>query len=99
MALVPVCTQQASLFASSRPSRIAQLASSFDLHFRKHTRGWRSNEIPLFRQLRYSLLAQTSGLDIEEYHGGGHQVAFRGNGSHARTGARCELSDLMVIIY
>lgn len=36
---------------------------------------------------------------VEEYHGGGHQVTFKGKGGYSRIKARCELSDLLVVVY
>lgn len=65
--------------------------------FRSSTKGFSHNEIPLFRALHTSLISL--GSHVEEYHGNSHQVRFTGNGSYARTNARCELSDLMIITF
>lgn len=74
-------------------------ASSFDASFRSLTHGLTHNEIPLFRAIRSALTGLSGQFQIEEYHGTSHQVRFSGNGSYARTLARCELSDLMIITY
>lgn len=74
-------------------------ASSFDARFRSLTRGFTHNEIPLFRAMHSALVGLNGQFQIEEYHGISHQVRFTGNGSYARTQARCELSDLMIVTY
>jgi hypothetical protein len=73
--------------------------NNFDASFRSLTHGYTHNEIPLFRALRSALLSLSGKFQIEEYHGTSNQVTFSGNGSYARTNARCELSDLMIITY
>ncbi|MBB6342041.1 hypothetical protein HNP49_002209 [Pseudomonas fluvialis] len=76
-----------------------EFASNFDSIFRSLTHGLPHKEIPLF-QAMHSALANLSGkFHIEEYHGTSHQVTFTGNGTYARTHARCELSDLMIVTY
>ncbi|MCA9563631.1 MAG: hypothetical protein KC561_09085 [Myxococcales bacterium] len=45
------------------------------------------------------LLSNQPGVAVEEYHGNAHQVRFTGDGIHSRSAARCELSDLAVIVY
>jgi len=74
-------------------------ACNFDASFRSLTRGFTHNEIPLFRAMKSALVGLSGKFRIEEYHGTSHQVMFRGNGSFARSHARCELSDLMIITY
>ncbi|OPY82517.1 MAG: hypothetical protein A4E65_00817 [Syntrophorhabdus sp. PtaU1.Bin153] len=74
-------------------------AEAFDNDFRKRTRGLSSNEVPLFRALHSTLVGLSPRFAIEEYHGAGHQVVFTGDGTYARTAARCELSDLMILTY
>lgn len=74
-------------------------ASNFDASFRSLTRGFSHNEIPLFRAMRSALVGLSGKFQIEEYHGTSHQVMFTGNGSYARTHARCELSDLLIVTY
>lgn len=74
-------------------------ASNFDASFRSLTRGFTHNEIPLFRAMHSALMGLNGQFQIEEYHGTSHQVTFTGNGSYARTQARCELSDLMIVTY
>lgn len=74
-------------------------ASNFDASFRTLTRGFSHKEIPLFRAMRSALIGLSGQFQIEEYHGTSHQVKFTGNGSYARTQARCELSDLMIVTY
>ena len=74
-------------------------ASKFDVRFRSLTHGFSHNEIPLFQALHSALVELSGQFQIEEYHGTSHQVKFAGNGSYARTQARCELSDLMIVTY
>lgn len=61
--------------------------------------GYTHNEIPLFRAFQDSLLALSNKFQIEEYHGNSHQVLYTGPGTFARKYARCELADLMVLVY
>lgn len=71
----------------------------YDLAFQKGTHGLSPHEIPLFKAMRAALLTTAgSGFHVEEYHGGGHQVRFTGQGVYVRPQARCELSDLMVVV-
>ena len=56
-------------------------------------------ELPLFRALRDSIISLSGRFRIEEFHGGNHQVRFKGKGSWGRTAARCEISDLLVVTY
>lgn len=74
-------------------------ANAFDADFRATTTGYSQNEIPLFRALRSSILGVGNNFHVEEYHGNSHQVRFSGNGSDARNAARCELSDLAILVY
>src|SRR5690606_12512824 len=48
---------------------------------------------------RNALTGLSGMFDVEEYHGTAYQVEFAGNGSYARTNARCELSDLMIVSF
>lgn len=81
------------------PDPAIAFASSFDLSFRSLTHGLSSHEIPLFRAMQRALLGLSDKFEIEEYHGSSRQVKFAGNGSYARTNARCELSDLMIVTF
>jgi len=74
-------------------------ANAYDVKFRNLTTGLPHAEIPLFQSLRAALIGLSGMFDVEEYHGGKHQVTFAGNGSYARTNARCELSDLMIVSF
>jgi hypothetical protein len=74
-------------------------ANNFDASFRSLTIGCAHNEIQLFRAMRSALVSLNGKFQVEEYHGLSHQVRFSGNGSYARTFARCELSDLMILTY
>lgn len=74
-------------------------ANDFDAHFRTCTRMLSGYEIPLFRAMHSTLVGLRGRFQIEEYHGNSRQVRFTGNGSHARIEARCELSDLMILVY
>lgn len=74
-------------------------ASKFDVSFRSLTLGFAHNEIPLFQAMHSALVGLSGNFQIEEYHGTSHQVMFTGNGTYARTHARCELSDLMIVTY
>lgn len=74
-------------------------ASAYDRKFKALTKGLSHAEIPLFQNMQKALVGLSGKFDIEEYHGAAHQVEFSGNGSHARTNARCELSDLMIVTF
>ena len=74
-------------------------AKDFDANFRSLTHGLDHKEIPLFRAMHSALVGLNGKFQIEEYHGASHQVMFSGNGTYARTHARCELSDLMIVTY
>ncbi len=74
-------------------------ASNFDASFRSLTHGLSHNEIPLFQAMHSALVGLSGNFQIEEYHGTSHQVTFTGNGTYARTHARCELSDLLIVTY
>ena len=63
------------------------------------TIGFTHGEIPLFRAMHSSLAGLSGAFEVEEYHGASNQVIFTGNASYARTNARCELSDLMIITF
>jgi hypothetical protein len=76
-----------------------KFAKGFDTSFKSKTRGLAHDETPLFRAMHDALVGLSGQFEIEEYHGNSHQVTFTGNGSYARTEARCELSDLMIITY
>jgi hypothetical protein len=41
----------------------------------------------------------TPGFYAEEYHGGAHQVRFSGSAPYLRSDPRCELSDLLIVVY
>ncbi len=57
------------------------------------------SEIQQFRALIRSFKSLEKDFDIEEFHGMKHQVIFNGKGSWGRSPARCEISDLLVVIY
>lgn len=57
------------------------------------------HEIPLFRAMNTALREAGDQTYIEEYHGNAHQVEFQLNYNGATTNPRCELSDLMIIVY
>lgn len=65
----------------------------------------RFRELDLFRALTKTITwVSRSGyacgqLHVEEYHGNAHQVAFGGHGTWARDIARCELSDLLIVVF
>ena len=60
----------------------------------------KGGEIALFRSLLWSFKNATQkNVYIEEHHGTNHQVTFTGNGTYARSSARCELSDLLLISF
>ena len=56
-------------------------------------------EIMLFRALVKAIISLSDRFKIEEFHGSKHQVAFSGSSSWGRKLARCELSDLFVVVY
>ena len=72
---------------------------AFNERFHINTKELPQKEIPLFRAFHNTLASLADNFHIEEYHGGSHQVFFTGNGSFARSQARCELSDLMIIAF
>lgn len=74
-------------------------AIQFDQNFRRKTKKYSHSEIPLFRALHSTLAGMGNRFQVEEYHGGSHQVRFTGNGTYTRTNARCELSDLLIIVF
>jgi len=76
-----------------------EFGRQFDSTFKIKTHGYSHDEIPLFRAMCTSLTSLSKQFDVEEYHGNSHQVVFTGNGSYARSNARCELSDLMIVAY
>jgi len=79
--------------------RATAFALAFDSEFKSQTAGLSPKEIPLFRALHRALVAAGTRLAVEEYHGTSYQVGFSGNGSYARVHARCELSDLLIIVF
>lgn len=83
-----------------RPQALT-LGNSFAQSFRINAAGLGKGEIDLFGAMQKSLSATASPphVVVEEYHGTSHQVTFTGSGSYSRTNARCELSDLAVIVY
>lgn len=81
------------------PDAAAIFASDFDQRFRAQTATYSHHEIPLFHALSSALVSAGGSLYTEIYHGASHQVRFVGNGSFARTQARCELSDLLIVAY
>lgn len=81
------------------PDSAIAFATAFDSHFRALTYGAGHGEIGLFRAMHTALVRAGAGICVEEYHGASRQVTFIGNGSYARSSARCELSDLLIIVY
>lgn len=82
------------------PSYATGIGTRFAQLFRSNSLGIGKGEIVLFRAMQLSLLqvANPPHIVVEEYHGSRHQVMFQGNGIYSRTSARCELSDLLVVI-
>ncbi|MFM4726690.1 hypothetical protein ACEUDQ_06545 [Aeromonas caviae] len=76
-----------------------KFAKQYDSLFKSKTSGLKGNEIPLFRAMKDSLMGAANKFYIEEYHGTKNQVRFTGDGINARKNARCELSDLMIIVF
>lgn len=56
-------------------------------------------EVPLFRRLMEAIASSSGGVYAEEFHGAKHQVTFVGQAPWARSQARCELCDLLIIVY
>jgi len=77
----------------------ADFGEAFDAEFTSATKGMTALEIPLFKQLSTTLKALNGRFAVEEYHGGAHQVRFNGDGKPTRLHARCELSDLAIIVF
>jgi hypothetical protein len=77
-----------------------KFATEFDSKFRCNTGHLlRCREIPLFRALASTFKDLSRSFKIEEYHGSGHQVSFTGDGHWARCKSRCELCDLLIIVF
>lgn len=76
-------------------------AKLYDINFKKITQSYSGNEIPLFRAMSDSLLSvsTSNGFDVEEYHGSSNQVRYVGDNTTSRLKARCELSDLMIVVF
>lgn len=82
------------------PVSAQQFGRYYDPEFSQRTHGRSAHEVPLFRAMQEAILATVGGgFHVEEYHGGGHQVRFTGQETYVRKQARCELSDLMVVVY
>lgn len=85
---------------SSRRTFVRKLGNAFANDFTNRTKSLGKRELVLFRAMTESLMSTAgSNVKVEEYHGWGHQVLFTGTCSHSRTKARCELSDLMVVVF
>jgi hypothetical protein len=82
-------------------SHAIAFGAAFASDFGTTSAGCDKREVPLFQAMRKSLKAIGNSPDVvvEEYHGTSHQVTFKGNGSYSRNCARCELSDLMVLVF
>ena len=74
-------------------------AKKYATDFATVTASYGYDEVRLFRAMQKYLLSTSSAIQAEEYHGAGHQVTFNGNNIHSRLSARCELSDLLIIVY
>lgn len=83
-----------------RPQALA-LGETFARTFATNSASIGKGEIVLFRAMQESLkeVANSPWIVVEEYHGAYHQVTFTGSGTYSRANARCELSDLLVIVY
>lgn len=77
------------------------LGHLFAKNFAANSANVGKGEIVLFRAMEASLKAVASPprVVVEEYHGAQHQVTFKGSGTYSRSAARCELSDLLVIVH
>lgn len=84
-----------------RRSHAIALGRAFSKEFATNSAGLDKGEVVLFRAMQASLKAIGNPLHVvvEEYHGASHQVTFKGNGSYSRASARCELSDLLIVVY
>jgi hypothetical protein len=77
------------------PSFGSKLRVAFDVESAKAT----FSEVQLFRALIESFRHLRPKYLVEEYHGFKHQVYFNGAGAWARTPARCELCDVLFVVY
>lgn len=79
----------------------ASIGGVFATSFAGQSKGAGKGEVGLFRAMERALVSVAThpGVVVEEYHGTSHQVRFAGNGTFSRTNARCELSDLAVLVY
>lgn len=77
------------------------LGRTFAQDFATNSTGLGKGEITLFQAMHKSMegVAKCPEVVVEEYHGSNHQVTFTGTGTYSRTAARCELSDLLVVVY
>jgi hypothetical protein len=71
------------------------LRAAFDIEAAKAT----FSEVQLFRALIDSFRHLRPRYVVEEFHGFKHQVYFNGAGAWARTPARCELCDVLFVVY
>jgi hypothetical protein len=74
-------------------------ASSLQSTFAAESASATFSEVQQFRALIKSFRALGGPFDVEEYHGPKHQVFFNGQGKWGRSPARCELCDVLILIY
>jgi len=84
-----------------RRQRAVKLGQAFAKSFANNSANVGKGEVALFQAMQKSLLALANppNVVVEEYHGTQHQVTFTGSGTYSRTNARCELSDLLIVVY
>ncbi|MDP2032028.1 MAG: hypothetical protein Q8K29_01320 [Polaromonas sp.] len=68
-------------------------------HFTVESAAVSFSEVQQFRALIRSFRKVGENFDVEEYHGPKHQVYFNGQGAWARSPARCELCDVLILAY
>ncbi|MBN6739911.1 hypothetical protein JKG47_05055 [Acidithiobacillus sp. MC6.1] len=90
------------LQCQNRRDRAINLGIKFSQSFDVESKNLaKPGEVSLFRAMERALrsVAQPPNIIVEEYHGTNHLVEFYGSGPYSRYKVRCEISDLMVIVY
>ena len=82
-----------------RKENIDRIARSFSHNWTELSQKSPFLEIDLFRALNEALVNTSNQIRIEEFHGFNHQVVFAGKDKWSRKIGRCELSDLLIVVF
>lgn len=82
-----------------RKENIDRIARSFTNNWNGLSQKSPFLEIDLFRALNDALVNTSSQIKIDEFHGFNHQVVFAGKDNWSRKIGRCEISDLLIVIF